>query len=160
MSKNRRRSLHFDSLEGKVLLSASSAKADHHPKPTPFVLNGSVSGLPYGQPGVGGFTETSFPVSGHAGSMKNVTGAFQLAEPFIPAGKLPDLAGAKLTLENTKGTLELAITQPKKGHYRFTVASGTDAYAKDSGSGTIAISSPRFGVNFVIKLHTTAPTKG
>ena len=57
--------------------------------------------------------------------MGTVHGSFSLADSFIPIGKLPDLAGASLTLENSKGTVQLAIAQTKKHDYKFTIVSGT-----------------------------------
>ena len=93
MSKTKRRLLQFDSLEGKVLLSTGMdddlAKTKHHDTIKPFVMNGSLSGLPNGSPGVAGYTATSFPVAGHLASMGSVHGSFSLADPFIPIGKLP-----------------------------------------------------------------------
>ena len=135
----KRRMLQFDSLEGKVLLSTGMgshpAKTKHHETIKPFVMNGSLSGLPNGSPGVAGYTATSFPVAGHLASMGSVHGSFSLADPFIPVGKLPDLAGALLTLENPRGTVELAITQTKKNDYKYTIVSGTEHYASASGRG-------------------------
>ena len=162
MLKTKRRLLQFDSLEGKVLLSAgmtNPATTEHHDTVKPFVMTGLLSGLPNGSPGVAGYTETSFPVAGHLASMGRVNGSFSLADPFIPIGKLPDLAGASLTLENSKGTIQLAIAQAKKHKYKFTVVSGTDSYAKASGSGTMAISSIQSNLNLVVKMQSTATKK-
>jgi hypothetical protein len=162
MLKTKRRLLQFDSLEGKVLLSAGMANPaaiKHHDTVKPFVMTGSLSGLPNGSPGVAGYTETSFPVAGYLASMGRVNGSFSLADPFIPIGKLPDLAGASLTLENSKGTVQLAIAQAKKHKYKFTVVSGTDSYAKASGSGTMAISSIQSNLNLVVKMQSTATKK-
>jgi hypothetical protein len=162
MLKTKRRLLHFDSLEGKLLLSAGMADpavTKHHDTVKPFVMTGSLSGLPSGSPGVTGYTETSFPVAGHLASMKKVNGSFNLADPFIPIGKLPDLAGASLTLENSKGTVQLAIAQAKKHKYKFTIISGTDSYAKASGSGMMAISSIQSNLNLVVKIQSTTTKK-
>jgi hypothetical protein len=152
----------FDSLEGKVLLSAGMADpaaAKHHDKAKPFVMTGSLSGLPNGSPGVAGFTATSFPVSGHLTSMGTVHGSFSLAEPFIPIGKLPDLSGAALTLKNSNGTVQLAIAQTKKNDYKFTIDSGTGKYTSTSGAGTMKISSTHAAIDLVISLHSTAIKK-
>jgi hypothetical protein len=162
MLKTKRRLLQFDSLEGKVLLSAGMANpaaTKYHDTVKPFVMTGSLSGLPNGSPGVAGYTETSFPVAGHLASMGRVNGSFSLADPFIPIGTLPDLAGASLTLKNSKGTVQLAIAQAKKHKYKFTVISGTDSYAKASGSGTMAISSIQSNLDLVVKMQTTATKK-
>ena len=162
MLKTKRRLLQFDSLEGKVLLSAGMANpaaTKHHNTVKPFVMTGSLSGLPNGSPGVAGYTETSFPIAGHLASMGRVNGSFSLADPFIPIGKLPDLANASLTLKNSKGTVQLAIAQAKKHKYKFTVVSGTDSYAKASGAGTMAISSIQSNLDLVVKMQSTATKK-
>lgn len=164
MLKTKRRVLQFDSLEGKVLLSMGMgnhpAKTKHHDTVKPFVLNGSLSGLPNGSPGVAGYTATSFPVAGHLASMGNVQGSFSLADPFIPIGKLPDLAGAALTLENSRGTVQLAITQTKKTDYKFKIVSGTERYASAAGAGKMEIESNRATLDLVIDLHTSSWKKG
>lgn len=152
----------FDSLEGRVLLSADMAEpaaAKHHETFKPFVLTGSLSGLPNGSPGVAGYTATSFPVAGHLGSMGTVHGSFDLADPFIPIGKLPDLAGASLTLENSKGMVQLAIAQTKKSDYKFTIETGTGKYTSTSGSGTMEISSIHEAIDLVIGLHSVTVKK-
>ena len=162
MLKSRRRLPQFDCLEGKVLLSAGMADPAatvHHSAAKRFLLNGSLSGLPEGSPGINGFTETSFPVAGHLASMGKVSGSFSLENAFIPIGKKPDLNGGSLTLENAKGTIHLAITQAKKHQYKFAVISGTKSFAKAAGSGTIAISSPQSALNLVIRLHSTVVKK-
>ena len=162
MLKTKRRLLQFDSLEGKLLLSASvanPASTKHHETVKRFVMTGSLSGLPNGSPGVAGYTETSFLVAGHLASMGSVDGSFSLADPFIPIGKLPNLGGASLTLENSKGIVQLAIGQTKKHKYKFTIVSGTDSYAKASGSGTMAISSVASSLDLVVKMQSTATKK-
>ncbi len=156
MLKTRRRLPQFDCLEGKVLLSAATVHRDLAKR---FLLNGSLSGLPNGSPGVNGYTETSFPVAGHLASMGTVNGSFSLEDAFIPIGKKPDLNGASLTLENSKGSVQLAIVQSKKHQYKFTVVSGTEGYLKASGSGTMVIASPQSTLDLVIKLHSTAVKK-
>ena len=162
MLKTRRRIPQFDSLEGKVLLSAGMAEPAatvHHEKAKPILLNGSLSGLPNGSPSINGFTETSFPVAGHLASLGKVNGSFSLKDAFIPVGKKPNLNGASLTLENSKGSVQLAIAQSKKHQYKFTVVSGTEGFRSASGSGTMAISSPQSALDLVIKLHSTAAKK-
>jgi hypothetical protein len=156
MWKTKRRRPQFDCLEGKLLLSAA---AGHHEAAKPVVLTGSLSGLPNGKPGVDGYTETTFPVSGHVSSMGKVSGSFSLEDAFIPIGKLPDLNGASLTLENTKGSVLLTIAQTKKNEYKYTVISGTDDYASAAGKGTITVSSPAEALNLTIKVHTTTTSK-
>lgn len=163
MLKTKRHLPQFESLEGKVLLSTgmtNPAKAKHHDTAKRFVMTGSLSGLPNGSPGTAGYTEKSFPVTGHVASMGKVQGSFNLTDSFIPIGKMPNLAGASLTLENPKGAVQLAIAQTKKHDYRFTIVSGTDHYATASGSGTIAITSPRSTIDLVVSLHSTTVKKG
>ena len=109
MLKTKRRLPQFDCLEGKVLLSIGLVQS-RRDTANRFRLNGSLSGLPNGSPGINGYTETSFPVAGAGSrSMGKVNGSFSLDDAFIPMGKKPDLNGASLTLENAKGTVELAI---------------------------------------------------
>lgn len=162
MLKTKCHLLQFDCLEGKLLLStgtADPAVTKHHDTIKRFVMTGSLSGLPNGSPGVAGYTETSFPVAGHLASMGSVNGSFSLADPFIPIGKLPNLTGASLTLENSKGTVRLAIAQAKKHKYKFTIVSATDSYAKVSGSGTVTISSIQSDLDLVVKMQSTATEK-
>lgn len=162
MLKTKRRSLHFDCLEGKVLLSAGMAdpaKTVQKDTVKRILLNGSLSGLPNGTPGLGGFTETTFPVTGHLATLGKVSGSFNLEKPFIPIGTLPDLGGATLNLAGAKGTVQLAIAQSGKNHYQFTIESGTKAYASATGSGTLVISSPRYALNLAISLHSTTQKK-
>jgi hypothetical protein len=162
MLKSKRHLPHFDSLEHKLLLSAGIADiatTQRHDPAKRFVLTGSISGLPSGIPGVAGYTETSFPISGHSGSMGIITGSFKLANPFIPIGKLPNLAGASLTLANTKGTIALSISQAKAHEYKFSIISGTDKFAKASGSGTMTISSVRSSLDLIVKLKSTLAEK-
>ncbi len=152
----------FDSLEGKVLLSAGMAGPAvtvHRDAAKRFLLNGSLSGLPNGSPGINGYTETSFPVAGHLASMGKVNGSFRLENAFIPTGKMPNLNGASLTLQSAKGSVQLAIAKSKKHHYQFAVISGTKGYVSAAGAGTIVISSPQDALDLVIKLHSTVVKK-
>lgn len=158
MSKSKRHLPHVDFLEEKVLLSTGATNASahkHHKSTKPFVLTGSVSGLPNGSPGVTGYTESSFPVSGHVASMEAVSGSLRLADLFIPIGKLPNLAGGSLVLQDSKGAVDLAIAQAKNHKYKFKVISGTAKFALATGSGTMMISSVQSNLNLVIKLQST-----
>ena len=83
-------SLYQKSAETTTLFVKRTTK--HHDVAKQFVITGSLSGLPDGLPGVAGYTELSFPVSGHVASMGTVQGSFRLADSFIPIGKLPNLA--------------------------------------------------------------------
>jgi hypothetical protein len=162
MLNTKRRVPQFDCLEGKILLStgmAEPAATDHRDAVKRFVLNGSLSGLPNGSPGIEGYTETSFPVTGRLASMGKVSGSFALEDAFIPTGKKPDLSGASLSLENSKGSIQLNIAQSTKHQYKFTIVSGTESYVSVSGSGTMIVSSPRSTLDLVIKLNSTAVKK-
>src|SRR4051812_43776147 len=116
MSRTQRRTLAFESLEGKVLLSRGmipGAKAVpaivHRARATPFLLDGSVAGLPYGAIHDRGIQVSSFNVVGRAKAMGRVNGSFHLANSLIPQGKMPDLSDATLTLSNSKGSVQLTM---------------------------------------------------
>lgn len=162
MSKPKRHRPQFDLLEEKVLLSTvaiSPTASKHHKSIKPFALTGSFSGLPNGSTGVAGYTESSFPVSGHVASMGAVDGSLNLADPFIPIGKLPNLAGSSVVLESSKGAIDLAVTKSKNHKYKFKVISGTAKYALATGSGTMTISSIQSNLNLVFKLQSTHSDK-
>jgi hypothetical protein len=162
MLKTKRCLPQFDCLEGKILLStnmAEPAMLTHRDAVKRFVLNGSLTGLPNGSPGIEGYTESSFPVAGRLTSMGNANGSFTLGDAFIPTGKKPNLNNASLTLESSKGSIQLTIAQATKHRYNFTIVSGTKSYASVSGSGTMAISSPRSTLDLVIKLDSIAVKK-
>ena len=98
MLKTNRHLPQFDSLEGKILLSAGMADpaaTRHHETVKPFVMTGSLSGLPNGLPGRCWIYRDVLSVTGHLASMGTVNGSFSLANPFIPVGKLPDLGGMR-----------------------------------------------------------------
>ncbi len=167
MLKSKRRSLQFDSLEGKLLLSTGirdPATAVHHvtvhhvtihrDTVKPFLLNGNLSGTPMGSPDRLGYSVSSFPVSGRVGSMGNVTGSFYLADTFVPIGKRPDLGDSTLILTNPNGSIQLTITPDKSNLYHFTISGGTNHYATMTGSGTLSIAPSQGSVNFVIAVHS------
>jgi hypothetical protein len=157
MSKTARRALGFDSLEGKVLLStgmADPARAVHVAKVQRFLLNGALFGLPYGTIQQTGFAVSSFSVVGKAQSMGKVSGSFSLANPFIAQGKLPDLSGAKLTLSNQRGSVQLTMASSPSHRYIFVVTSGTGSYTSLYGSGTAVISFNRKMIDFEVRLHS------
>lgn len=162
MLKTRRRLPQFESLEGKVLLSlglVNPTAITHRDGAKQFLLNGSLSGLPNGSSGSTGYTETSFPVTGHLASMGAVNGSFALEDAFIPIGKLPDLSGASLTLESSKGSIQLAIARAKKHDYKYNIVSGTQNYASASGSGRMVISSTESALDLMISLNSTVAKK-
>jgi hypothetical protein len=157
MLKTKRRSLQFDSLEGKILLStgiadpAATVKRDVIKR---FLLNGALYGIPTGSTGPEGYNVSSFSVGGHTASMGNVNGSFNLANTFVPIGTRPDLGNASLTLTNGKGSVQLAIAPSKTKLYHFTIISGTNHYAAATGSGTLTISPTQGSINFVVMVHS------
>lgn len=156
MLKTHRRSLHFDSLEGKVLLSvglADPAATVHRSVIKPFVLNGSVQGLPTGEFGSKGLVVSSFAVSGHLGSMGKVTGFFLLSDKVVTPGTMPNLANSLLVLTSSEGSLLLGI-KPSKHHYSFQIIGVTTNYTSVSGSGTLTVSPSPTLADLVITLHS------
>jgi hypothetical protein len=160
MSATRRRSLHFDVLEGIVVLSqglADPAVSIHQNLVQQLRLDGTLVGLPLGSPHQGGYNVSTFLVEGHAGWMHRITGFFDLADSFIPAGKEPNLSGATLTLANREGSVKLAVKWWKHNLYHFTVVLGSNDYTGVSGSGELAVlsSSDQGSMDFLIRLRTT-----
>jgi hypothetical protein len=157
MLKTRRRSLQFDSLEGKVLLStamADPAATVHQAAAKPFVLNGSVQGLPTGSFGSKGLQVSSFLVSGHLGSMGKVSGSFLLSHKLVAHGELPDFSDSLLILTNQKGSLLLGITPSTTHRYSFKIIGVTTNYRSVSGSGTLTVSPSPTTFNLVIRFHS------
>jgi hypothetical protein len=157
MLKTKRRTLAFDCLEGKVLLStgmanpvwaAPSAKVNH------FILNGSLYGLPFGTIQNNGVHVASFGVAGHVHTMGRVIGDLHLANGFVAQGKLPNLSNATLNLGNARGNVQLTTASSPSNRYVFVVTSGTGDYAAALGSGTMVISFNRNKINFQVKLHS------
>lgn len=156
MANTRRRTLQFDSLEGKVLLStgmADPAATIYQHKASRFRMNGNLSGLPYGTSGPDGYSVTMFPVEGHVASMGNVGGSFYLTHTFVPVGKLPNLSKATLILGNQNGTVRLTLNSSRGHHYRFTIESGTGTDTFASGTGKLTISSSH-SLDFKIELQS------
>ncbi len=157
MLKTKRRTLQFDSLEGKVLLStgmadpAATVKRDVVKR---LNLDGDLYGIPTGSTGPEGYNVATFAVGGTAAAMGKVSGSFDLANAFIPIGKRPNLGGASLTLTNLKGSVQLAIAPSKTSLYHFTITSGTDHYAGATGSGTLSIAPTQGTENFVVVVHS------
>jgi hypothetical protein len=155
--KTRRRSLQFESLEGKVLLSTAISNpttAVHRSVAKPFVLNGSLQGLPIGSFGSKGLEVTSFPVSGHLGSMGKVTGLLLLSNKLVTRGKLPDLANSLLVVTNKDGSLLLGIKPSTAHRYSFQIIGVTTDYRSVSGSGFLTVSPSLTSSNLVITLHS------
>jgi hypothetical protein len=157
MLKTQRRTLQFDSLEDKVLLStglghrAATVKRDAVKN---LILNGALYGIPSGSTGPEGYTVATFTVGGDTRSLGNVSGSIDLTNTFVPIGKRPNLGDSSLTLGNRKGSVQLTVAPSKTNIYHFTIASGTDHYAGATGSGTLTISPERGTIDFVIKVHS------
>jgi hypothetical protein len=158
MLKTHRRSLQFDSLEGKVLLStamADPAGAVHRSTAKPLNLSGSLQGLPTGKFVSNGLQVSSFPVSGHIASMGRVHGLFLLSNKLVPRGKLPDLTNSLLVLTNQEGSLLLGIKPSSAHRYSFQIIGVTTHYLSVTGSGYLKVSPSPTTFNLVIKLHST-----
>lgn len=163
MSRTKQRTLQFDCMEEKVLLSiglADPASAIPRAVVNNFHLNGSLVGLPLGSAVRNGFAVSTFLVQGHLTSMHRVTGLVNLADNVILAGKKPNMNGASVLLVNKEGTVLLSIKQDAGRYYSFNIASGTGNYVGAAGSGIVVILSngQSKALSFVIRLHTTSAT--
>ena len=103
--EDRRRTLAFDSLEGKVLLStgmADPAATVHRAKVKHFLLNGTLQGIPYGSVHKVGSRSRPFPSRADQihGEGRRFTRPGRSAHR---PGKKPDLSNATLTLSNREG---------------------------------------------------------
>ncbi len=158
MATNRRRSLAFDSLEGKVLLSAGiadPAATVFRQKTNHFRLNGKLEGIPSGSAVPNGFMVSSFTVNGNVGSMGKVDGIFFLKYKFIQFGKLPDLSKSVLVLANERGAVYISLNATGSHHYKFTIISGSGDYTFASGKGNLTVSGSKRSPEFTIKIQTT-----
>ncbi|HKI20343.1 MAG TPA: hypothetical protein VKA15_20815 [Isosphaeraceae bacterium] len=157
MLKTHRRSLEFDSLEGKVLLStamADPAATVHRSAAKAFVLNGSVQGLPTGSFVSKGLEVKTFPVSGHLGSMGKVTGWFLLSDKLVTRGEMPDLGNSLLLVTDQKGSLLLGIKPSTTHRYSFQIIGVTANYVSVSGSGFLTVAPSPTTFNLVITFHS------
>jgi hypothetical protein len=158
MATKRRRTLVFDSLEGKVLLSAGMADPAatvYQQKATHFRLNGKLVGIPSGAAVPNGFMASSFTVNGSVGSMGAVEGTFFLKYKFIQVRKLPDLSKSVLVLANHKGTVSISLNATGSHHYKFTIMSGSGLYTFASGKGNLSVSGSPKSPEFTIKIQST-----
>jgi len=160
MSKTARRTLSFDSLEGKVLLStgmADPAAAIHMArfKIKRFLLNGTLKGIPFGSVQQDGIEVSSFYLNGGAQSMGKVGGSLDLADPLIAPGKLPDMSNATLNLANARGNVQLKMAASPSKRYIFVLTTGSGDYASAYGSGTAIISFNKRMHEYVVKLHSS-----
>ena len=159
MTKTARRTLAFDSLEGKILLStgmADPAATVHKAMFKRFLLNGTLQGIPYGSIHQGGIEVSSFSLTGTARSMGKVAGSLGLADPLIAPGKKPNLSNATLTLSNSRGSVQLKMAASPSNRYIFVLTSGSGNYASEFGSGTAVISFNQRMHEYLVKLHSSA----
>jgi hypothetical protein len=161
MSRTKRRSLEFDTLDARVLLSqglADPAVAVQQDVVKHLQLNGGLSGLALGSAVHNGFSVSVFLVQGHVGSMRRVTGVLNLADTLIPAGKKPDLSNSSLVLANKQGNVVLSIKRTTTRYYDFDIVSGSGAYTGATGSGFIVIltDGQSKALSFIIRIHTTS----
>jgi hypothetical protein len=159
MTKATRRTLAFDSLEGKVLLStgvADPAATVHKATFKHFLLNGNLQGIPYGSIQQGGIEVSSFSFTGSTQSMGKVAGSLGLADPLIAPGKKPDLSNATLTLSNPRGSVQLKMASSPSNRYIFVLTTGSEIYASEFGSGTAIISYRPKMHEYQVMLHSSA----
>jgi hypothetical protein len=145
MSRTTRRTLSFDAMEGRVLLSsgmADPAAVVHRAKAVlrNVMLNGTVKGIPFGSVGQDGITVSSFNLSGKTKSMGKVSGSLGLVDKLIAPGGPPDLSNATVTLANARGSVQIKMAASPSNRYIFIVTSGSGAFASAYGSGTAVIS--------------------
>jgi len=157
MLKTRRRPLQFESLEEKVLLSAAMADPSatiHRSAVKPFLLNGSVQGLPAGSFVSKGLEVKRFPISGRLGSMGKVHGFILLSNKMVTRGALPDLTNSLLIVTNQNGSVLLGVKPSTMHHYSFQIIGVTTKYKSVSGSGILTIAPSPTSFNLIIELHS------
>ena len=154
MTRTSRRTLAFESMEGRVLLSTGMAHPGTHPfahaHPAAAVhrakvqmghvmLNGSLRGIPIGAVGQDGIVVSSFAMKGKTQSLGRVTASLALSDTLIAPGKQPDLSNATLTLANPRGSVQIKMASSPSNRSIFIVMSGTGAYSSAYGSGVAVI---------------------
>jgi hypothetical protein len=160
MSRTTRRTLAFDAMEGRVLLStgmADPAAVVHRARASVshFLLNGTLRGIPFGTVGPDGINVSSFTLAGRAKSMGKVAGSLALTDPIIAPGEKPDLSNATLTLSNMRGGVQLKMAASPSNRYIFIVSSGSGAYASIFGSGTAVVSYNQRLHEYQVVLHSS-----
>jgi hypothetical protein len=154
MSKPSRRTLSFDSLEGKVLLStglADPAATVQRPTTHGLFLKGVLTGV-----SPTGVAVSVLTVKGNAGSMGRVKGSLTLANPLAP-GKAPNLSGGTLTLTNRQGLVQLTIGKSSTHYYDYVITGGTGRFGSASGSGLITLHFSQKVFNSVILVLHSHP---
>jgi hypothetical protein len=166
MSRTTRRTLAFDAMEGRVLLSsgmghpgavAHPAAVVHRAKAqvSHVVLNGTLMGIPFGTVNQDGIKVSSFALKGKTSSMGKVKASLVLTDTLIAPGKQPDLSNATLTLSNARGSVQLKTAASPSTRYVFIVTSGTGTYASAYGSGAAVISYNRRMHEYQIALRSS-----
>src|SRR5262245_9992899 len=118
MSRTTRRTLAFDAMEGRVLLSSGLGHpaAVAHPaavvrraqaRLSHVLLNGTLAGIPFGTVTQDGIKVSSFTLKGKTQSLGKVTASLALTDTLISPGKEPDLSNATLTLSNARGSVQI-----------------------------------------------------
>jgi hypothetical protein len=146
------RSLHFDALEGRQLLTASHPAAHHKQvEPvTPLVLNGTLSVETAKMSEIenaDGSTTTTLPVSGKLGDLGNFHGTWYETMDQYGDYEGPDT----IQLKGVKGAIVIAFSNattgkayqsgPKSFYYQHNqiLLEGSGAYKRTSESGTIEL---------------------
>ncbi len=142
MGRDRRQSPRLEALEGKQLLSA--ARFDHIvASAAPLVMNGTLKGVVSSFTDLAGPPETMMEMfTGRTRSMGRVTAI--VTDQIDTAGHL---LGGTVVLANARGSVTLGfgpgstISSQEVGTItdqvvRYSVVSGTGAYARASGAGT------------------------
>jgi hypothetical protein len=167
MSWTTRRTLAFDAMEGRVLLSSGlrhPATAAHpaavvhraQAQLSHVLLNGTLAGIPFGTVSQDGIKVSSFTLKGKVQSMGKVVASLGLTDTLISPGKEPDLSNATLTLSNARGSVQIKTAASPSNRYIFIVTSGTGAYASAYGSGTATISFNQRMHEYQITLRSSA----
>jgi hypothetical protein len=141
MARPRARTFEVESLEGKQLLSTMHVTHHTAPKPAPLVLDGDLKDPSGNIIYNSDMSQSEEQFSGHVKSMGAVTGTIFNYDPYTTP-----LSDPHIVLTNSRGSVTLGfgqsdvLSQSDTGtktvsRIRFTVQSGTGAYAGASGAG-------------------------
>jgi hypothetical protein len=170
MARPRARMPEVESLEGKQLLSTMHVTHPAARKPAPLVLDGDlkdpVDNVAYNSDS--SHSEEQF--SGKVKSMGAVQGTIVNYQPYTPP-----LNDPKIVLTNSRGSVTLVFGENSRisqsdivtkvvTRFRFTVQSGTGAYAGASGAGVFTETIDTGNIHSAgwvtpkvdLKLHTTS----
>jgi hypothetical protein len=162
MPRTTRRTLAFDAMEGRVLLStgmAHRAVAADRAKASVsnFELTGVLRGIPFGTVGPDGINVSSFTLAGRTKSMGKVAGSLTLNDTVIAPGEKPDLGNATMTLSNMRGSVQLKMDASPSNRYIYIVSAGTGVYSSIYGSGAAVITYNQRLHEYQVVLHSSAP---